>query len=137
MHGGSPRPTARDCLSEPPRKSLGRRCKRRGRRSCPSAPSQSRALDVRPLHVLGAQGATPRALRGRDPRRLLGVLQRRPIAARAGGARARGPCAERRTLALGLVARWAKDAKVGLKMLNAWAETLLEKPAYRVRRVVD
>jgi putative SOS response-associated peptidase YedK len=31
----------------------------------------------------------------------------------------------------GLVPRWAKDAKVGLKMLNARAETLLEKPAYR------
>jgi putative SOS response-associated peptidase YedK len=31
----------------------------------------------------------------------------------------------------GLVPRWAKDAKVGYKMINARAETLGERPAYR------
>jgi putative SOS response-associated peptidase YedK len=31
----------------------------------------------------------------------------------------------------GLVPRWAKDLKVGYKMINARAETLEERPAYR------
>jgi putative SOS response-associated peptidase YedK len=31
----------------------------------------------------------------------------------------------------GLVPRWAKDVKVGYKMINARAETLQERPAYR------
>jgi putative SOS response-associated peptidase YedK len=31
----------------------------------------------------------------------------------------------------GLVPHWAKSASIGLKMINARAETLLEKPAYR------
>ena len=32
----------------------------------------------------------------------------------------------------GLVPRWAKDIKIGYKMINARAETLADKPAYRV-----
>src|SRR2546422_11324359 len=31
----------------------------------------------------------------------------------------------------GLVPRWAEDVKVGYKMINARAETLEERPAYR------
>ena len=31
----------------------------------------------------------------------------------------------------GLVPRWAKDLKVGYKMINARAETLEQRPAYR------
>lgn len=36
-----------------------------------------------------------------------------------------------RVLRWGLVPSWAKDAKVGARMINARAETLLDKPAYR------
>jgi putative SOS response-associated peptidase YedK len=32
----------------------------------------------------------------------------------------------------GLVPQWAKDEKIGYKLLNARAETLLEKPAYKI-----
>jgi putative SOS response-associated peptidase YedK len=32
---------------------------------------------------------------------------------------------------VGLLPHWAKDAKVAFKMINARAETLAEKPAYR------
>src|SRR5262249_3740012 len=31
----------------------------------------------------------------------------------------------------GLLPHWAKDAKIGFKMINARAETLTDKPAYR------
>jgi putative SOS response-associated peptidase YedK len=31
----------------------------------------------------------------------------------------------------GLLPHWAKDAKIAFKMINARAETLTEKPAYR------
>ena len=31
----------------------------------------------------------------------------------------------------GLIPRWAKDAKVGFRMINARAETVLERPSYR------
>ena len=31
----------------------------------------------------------------------------------------------------GLIPHWAKDIKIGYKMINAKAETLAEKPAYR------
>ena len=31
----------------------------------------------------------------------------------------------------GLLPHWAKDRKIGFKMINARAETLTEKPAYR------
>ena len=36
-----------------------------------------------------------------------------------------------RLLTWGLVPSWAKDPKIGSRMINARAETLLEKPAYR------
>jgi len=32
---------------------------------------------------------------------------------------------------LGLIPFWAKDAKAGYKMINARAETIAEKPAFR------
>ena len=31
----------------------------------------------------------------------------------------------------GLLPHWAKDTKIAFKMINARAETLTEKPAYR------
>ena len=31
----------------------------------------------------------------------------------------------------GLISSWAKDANVGYKMINARADTVLEKPSYR------
>ncbi|MFC4560416.1 SOS response-associated peptidase [Nocardiopsis mangrovi] len=49
--------------------------------------------------------------------------------ARAGGG-ARGPQALS-TLRWGLIPSWAKDAAVGYKMINARAETVAEKPAFR------
>src|SRR5215468_10599635 len=36
-----------------------------------------------------------------------------------------------RSMRWGLIPHWAKEAKVGYKMINARAETLTERPAYR------
>jgi putative SOS response-associated peptidase YedK len=41
-----------------------------------------------------------------------------------------GPVRQLRLLTWGLVPSWAKDIKVGLRMINARAETLLDKPAF-------
>lgn len=41
------------------------------------------------------------------------------------------PLRQLRMLTWGLVPSWAKDVKIGLRMINARAETLLEKGAYR------
>lgn len=41
-----------------------------------------------------------------------------------------GPARQLRHLSWGLVPSWAKDPKVGLRMTNARAETLLDKPAF-------
>ena len=53
------------------------------------------------------------------------VLTRRPR-----GAEDADPVRQLRLLTWGLVPSWAKDTKIGLKMINARAETLLEKGAY-------
>ncbi len=69
------------------------------------------------------------------------VLSRRPDASREGGApdaagarpgNGSGP-AERqlRVVRWGLVPFWAKDVKIGSRMINARAETVAEKPAFR------
>ncbi len=41
------------------------------------------------------------------------------------------PVRQLRVLTWGLVPSWAKDPKIGSRMINARAETLLDKPAYR------
>lgn len=41
-----------------------------------------------------------------------------------------GPLRQLRLLSWGLVPSWAKDTKVGLRMTNARAETLLDKPSF-------
>jgi putative SOS response-associated peptidase YedK len=41
------------------------------------------------------------------------------------------PVRQLRTLRWGLVPSWAKDPKIGARMINARAETVHEKPAYR------
>ena len=53
------------------------------------------------------------------------VLTRRPR-----GADDAEPIRQLRLLTWGLVPSWAKDTKVGLRMINARAETLLDKGAY-------
>ncbi|MBB2890092.1 SOS response-associated peptidase [Flexivirga oryzae] len=53
------------------------------------------------------------------------VLTRRPR-----GEEGADPVRQLRLLTWGLVPSWAKDTKIGLKMINARAETLLEKGAY-------
>lgn len=53
------------------------------------------------------------------------VLTRRPR-----GADAAPPVRQLRFLTWGLVPGWAKDTKVGLRMINARAETLVEKGAF-------
>ena len=40
------------------------------------------------------------------------------------------PVRQLRLLTWGLVPSWAKDVKVGLRMINARAESVLEKPAF-------
>ncbi|NAZ87797.1 SOS response-associated peptidase [Kineococcus indalonis] len=63
------------------------------------------------------------------------VLQRAPREdAGAGGAAGGGggaPARQLRTLRWGLVPAWAKDVKIGSRMINARVETVTEKPAYR------
>ncbi len=53
------------------------------------------------------------------------VLTRRPK-----GEPEQQPSRQLRLLTWGLVPSWAKDLKVGTRMINARAETLLDKPAY-------
>jgi len=53
------------------------------------------------------------------------VLTRRPR-----GAEDADPVRQLRLLTWGLVPSWAKDTRIGLKMINARAETLLDKGAY-------
>lgn len=53
------------------------------------------------------------------------VLTRRPR-----GEEDADPVRQLRLLTWGLVPSWAKDTKIGLKMINARAETLLDKGAY-------
>lgn len=64
---------------------------------------------------------------------------RRPAAARSGPAdsassdespTAASPVRQLRLLTWGLVPSWAKDVKVGLRTINARAESVLEKPAF-------
>ncbi|WP_103504564.1 MULTISPECIES: SOS response-associated peptidase [unclassified Streptomyces] len=47
------------------------------------------------------------------------------------GTEAREPVRQLRTLRWGLVPSWSKSPDVGVKMINARAETLHEKPSYR------
>ena len=58
------------------------------------------------------------------------ALQHRAIAANHGGDAERGaaPLAQ---FQWGLIPSWAKDPKIGSRMINARAETLAEKPSYR------
>ncbi|WP_409483585.1 SOS response-associated peptidase [Arsenicicoccus dermatophilus] len=56
------------------------------------------------------------------------VLTRRPRGASAGDDA--DPVRQLRLLTWGLVPSWAKEVKVGVRMINARAETLLDKPAY-------
>lgn len=42
-----------------------------------------------------------------------------------------GPVRRLRTMRWGLVPRWAKDPKIGNRMINAKAETVVSKPAFR------
>lgn len=59
------------------------------------------------------------------------ILSRRPKAAEDGEQQADAePVRQLRHLTWGLVPSWAKDPKVGLRMTNARAETLLDKPAF-------
>ena len=55
------------------------------------------------------------------------VLTRAP---RGTSATAADPVRQLRLLTWGLVPSWAKDPKVGMRMTNARAETLLDKPAF-------
>jgi len=48
-----------------------------------------------------------------------------------GGAAAGGPVRELRVVRWGLVPSWAKDVSIGSRMINARAETVSEKPAFR------
>jgi putative SOS response-associated peptidase YedK len=54
------------------------------------------------------------------------VLSRPPS-----GDRSAAPVRRLRTLTWGLVPSWAKDPKIGNRMINARVETVAEKPAYR------
>lgn len=59
------------------------------------------------------------------------VAPTQPVAVvRVGG---QGPqsCRELATLRWGLIPHWAKDPSIGNRMINARAETVAEKPAYR------
>ena len=49
----------------------------------------------------------------------------------AGNGAARTPARELRVVRWGLVPFWAKDVKIGSRMINARAETVAEKPAFR------
>ena len=62
-----------------------------------------------------------------------GGIDNRDDAARAEARNGAGPHVERelRVVRWGLVPFWAKDVKIGSRMINARAETIAEKPAFR------
>ncbi len=51
--------------------------------------------------------------------------------ASSGTEKTRAPVRQLRTLTWGLIPSWAKDPKIGSRMINARMETVAEKPAYR------
>jgi putative SOS response-associated peptidase YedK len=54
-----------------------------------------------------------------------------PSTARPAGEPAQRPVRELRVVRWGLVPSWAKDASIGSRLINARAETVSEKPAFR------
>ena len=65
------------------------------------------------------------------PDGLRAALQRRADRPGAGADRAQRRARADASRAGGSIPHWAKEAKVGARMINARAETLAEKPAYR------
>jgi hypothetical protein len=62
----------------------------------------------------------------------LGVGSRCPSAAgRSGAVEPGAPCPPILADSVGLIPFWAKDANIGYKMINARAETVAEKSAFR------
>lgn len=59
------------------------------------------------------------------------VMERVPRDAEGAVDAAAAPARQLRTVRWGLVPSWAKDASVGARMINARAETVAEKPAFR------
>jgi putative SOS response-associated peptidase YedK len=68
----------------------------------------------------------PTTLLGLPPNYNLSPAQRTPIVREVGGVR------EIALLRWGLVPSWAKELKVGASMINARAETIAEKPSFRL-----
>lgn len=58
------------------------------------------------------------------------VLSRAPRVASQDGATPPDPVRQLRLLTWGLVPSWAKDPRIGMRMTNARAETLLDRPAF-------
>ncbi len=59
------------------------------------------------------------------------VMSRAPRTGAAGETKAEGPARELRVVRWGLVPSWAKDPSMGGRMINARAETVDSKPAFR------
>lgn len=69
-----------------------------------------------------------------NPRYNVAPGQIMPVVVRGGGQNGHGEGDAQNALEMmkwGLVPSWAKDPRIGNKMINARAETILEKPSYR------
>ena len=62
-----------------------------------------------------------------EPRYNIAPTQNVPVVSRD----AKGPIRRASLMRWGLIPSWAKDATIGARMINARAETAVEKPAFR------
>ena len=106
-----------------------------GRPSLATSPRRARrrpADDVRPLRAAHASRGDRARLRAAAPaRRSRRATTSRPRRTCPSSARQRDGERELAQVRWGLVPRWAKDPSIGARMINARAETLADKPAFR------
>ena len=79
------------------------------------------AAEARPAEALAAKGQSPKSP----------AAEGRPADSAAGAPASGGAQRELRVVRWGLVPSWAKDRSIGSRMINARAETVQSKPAFR------
>jgi putative SOS response-associated peptidase YedK len=86
---------------------------------------------AKPAELLGEPAQTPSARYNLAPTQNALVVRNSPAAAPSAGNAAKHPERELALLHWGLIPSWAKDPAIGSRLINARAETVGEKPAFR------